>query len=119
MSKDLFKDLDKYLAQVRDFIQSDRDMTDVFILAHKTENEDKFSIEFNEETIGALALMITENETLSMLAQFGIIHRMALQSEDEIDSHFDKLKELSKSFRRELRGESLQISVKLNTTNLN
>ena len=105
MNKTMFEEIDKYLAQIQDFLKNNQEMTDVFIIARKTRKGDRFIIEFNEKTIGALILMITENETLSTLAQFAILHKMALQSEEEIEEHFDMLKNLSLDLHREISSE--------------
>lgn len=114
MNRIILKDIEMYLEQLQDFLQSDRDTAELTVRARKTSDGDCFKIEFDKEAIWPLIVILASDQTLGTLAQLALIHTMSQRSDNEIEECFQKLKEMSMDLRREVNGDNRMFFISRN-----
>lgn len=89
--------------QIMDFLKSDRESQTISVSVRKTGRSDAFAVEFDEETIGTLTLMLAQSEDLMGIAQMALIEELARLPEDEMRERLDILESLCHGAHRHMK----------------
>lgn len=80
------------LSQGREWLQSEDDLTEIWIQLRKTGLPDDFIADYDRDTLGKLMVALTADERLSNVAFLAVLYILSLHGEDEREEFINRIR---------------------------